>query len=120
NDLALDDAFADIGHVEIEGHLYHSRVWRIACSTRSAVGMYSCSRLIGNGVSRPVTRRIGASRYSIARSWIAAISSAPKPHVRGASWTITQRPVFLTLVRMVSMSNGISVRRSITSTDTWG
>ena len=77
--------------------------------------MYSCSSVYGNGVSKPATRRIGASRYSIARSWIDAISSAPKPQVRGASCTITHRPVRLTEARMPSRSNGISVRRSSTS-----
>src|SRR6185369_16500260 len=117
DDLALDDTFADIRHVEVERHGYHSKVCRIAFTTRSALGKYSCSRLYGNGVSRPVTRRIGASRCAIARSWIEAISSAPKPQVRGASWTMTARPVFFTLASSVWMSNGASVRRSMTSTE---
>src|SRR4029079_4498791 len=91
HDLTLDDTFADIRHVEVERHGYHSSVWRIAPRVRSAFGMYSCSSEYGNGVSKPVTRRIGASRCSIARSWIDAMSSAPKPHVLGASCRITQR-----------------------------
>jgi 2-dehydro-3-deoxyphosphooctonate aldolase (KDO 8-P synthase) len=57
----------------------------------------------------------GASRCRNAFSLMSATSSAPKPHVLGASCTITTRPVFFTLSMMVSMSTGQSVRRSITS-----
>ena len=66
-------------------------------------------------MSKPVTRRIGASRCRIASSWIVAASSPPNPEVRGASCTITTRPVFFTDVRMRSLSKGTSVRRSMTS-----
>ena len=36
----------------------------------------------------------------------------------GASWTITQRPVFSTEARIVSASSGLSVATSITSAET--
>jgi hypothetical protein len=49
---------------------------------------------------------------------MSAMSSAPKPHVLGASWTTTTRPVFLTLATMVSMSTGQRVRRSMISHST--
>src|SRR5262249_5316870 len=115
-DLALDDALADVWQLELEGHGYHSSVFSIAPRIRSAFGMYSCSRVYGNGVSKPVTRSMGASRCAIARSQIAAMSSPAKPQVRGASCAITQRPVFFTDAMMVSMSYGTMVRKSSTST----
>ena len=62
-------------------------------SRRSALGMFSCSSVYGNGVSKPQTRSTGASRCCSARSQIAAMSSAAKPQVRGASWAMTLRPV---------------------------
>ncbi len=47
---------------------------------------------------------------------MSAATSAPKPHVRGASCTITTRPVRRTLSITLSVSSGSSVRRSTTST----
>src|SRR3972149_5836527 len=44
--------------------------------------------------------------------------SAPTPPVRFASWTIRTFPVFFTDVMIISRSNGMSVRRSSTSTST--
>src|SRR5262249_38308746 len=95
----LDDAFSDVRELELEGHGYPSSVRVSAPTMRSAFGRYSCSSVYGNGVSKPQTRSIGASRCSIARSQIEATSSAPKPQVRGASCAITQRPVFFTDAR---------------------
>ena len=66
DDLALDDAFADVGQVELVDH--HEPQPDLRGSTRvariadRASGRYSCSSVYGNGVSKPVTRRIGASR----------------------------------------------------------
>ena len=56
-------------------------------------------------------------RSKIAFSAMIAASSAPKPTVRGASWTITTRPVFATDARIVSSSSGRSERMSTTSHD---
>ena len=47
-----------------------------------------------------------------------AAISAPNPLVNGASWAMTQRPVFLTDWKMVSRSQGKMVTTSITSHDT--
>ena len=82
---------------------------------RGARGRYSFSSVYGKGVSQPVTRTTGASRERKQRSWMSAESSAPKPQVRGASCTMTARPVFFTEATMASMSSGWRERRSSTS-----
>ena len=69
---------------------------RIAPAIRSRLGMYCHSCACGNGVSQPVTRTIGASRLQKQCCCTSATTSAPKPHVRGASCTTMQRPVFST------------------------
>ncbi len=66
-------------------------------------------------MSHPVTRSIGASRWKKQCSCTSAASSAPKPLVRVASWTITQRPVFFTDATIVSRSSGHRLRRSMIS-----
>ena len=45
-----------------------------------------------------------------------ATTSAPNPPVCGASCTMTARPVRITLSHTVCSSNGVRVRKSITST----
>ncbi len=67
------------------------------------------------GVSQPVTRSIGASRWWKQCSCTSDISSAPNPQVRVASWAMTQRPVFFTEATMVSRSSGQRLRRSMIS-----
>ena len=67
-------------------------------------------------MSYAVTRRTGASSWRNAVSTIRAITSAPTPQVRWASWATTARPVFTTDAAIVSVSMGEIERRSITST----
>ena len=81
----------------------------------SGPGKYAHSCACGYGVSQPVTRSIGASRWKKQCSCTSAASSAPKPLVRVASWTITQRPVFRTEPTSVSRSSGQRLRRSMIS-----
>ena len=50
-------------------------------------------------------------------SAIRAANSAPIPHESESSWTITTRFVFFTDSAIASMSNGLMVRRSITSVE---
>src|SRR5207248_11129437 len=96
----------------------HGRSERTAATTRSADGMYASSIVqYGYGTSYPVTRSTGPCRSKIAFSAISAASSAPKPTVRGASWTITTRPVFATDARIDASSSGRSERTSTTSQD---
>src|SRR5436189_6392 len=61
---------------------------------------------------------MGPRRYSIAFSARIALISPPKPPVRGASYTTTARPVFLTEARIFGSSSGTRVRRSMTSAST--
>jgi hypothetical protein len=86
-----------------------------AAATRAWPGKYSHSKACGYGVSNPQTRSIGASSCQKQRSWIVAMSSAPKPQKRVASWAIRQRPVFCTEATSVSTSSGTNVRTSMTS-----
>ena len=65
-----------------------------------------------------MARSMGASSHQNARSWMDAAISAPNPLVFGASWTMTQRPVFLTESMTVSRSHGTRVWRSIRSHET--
>ena len=67
-------------------------------------------------VARDAQHRPGRSK--IACSAISAASSAPKPAVRGASCTITTRPVLATEARIVASSSGRSERMSTTSHET--
>src|SRR5690606_20671221 len=99
--------------------IHASSVLRAAATIRSTEGRYWCSeRFSGNTLSHPVTRRTGATNeYRKCSAMIAAIS-APKPAVRGASWTITARPVFETEAVTASASNGTRLRTSITSAET--
>ena len=86
-------------------------------SSRS--GSHACSRpgAYGAGVAAAPTRSIGASRsQSASRATVAAIS-APIPNGTTASWAISRRLVLRTESRIVSMSSGATVRRSITSTE---
>ena len=57
-------------------------------------------------MSGAVTLSIGASKLKKHFSFILAIISAAKPHVLGASWTITHLPVFFTEFIIVSVSKG--------------
>lgn len=59
-------------------------------------GKYNGSKTCGNGVSQPVTRVIGASKFRKHSFWIVAANSAPNPAVNGASWAISARPVLFT------------------------
>src|SRR5207248_11208028 len=60
----------------------------------------------GYTMSYAVTRRTGAWSWRNAVSTIRAITSAPTPQVRWASWATTARPVFATDAAMVSVSMG--------------
>src|SRR5690606_24205695 len=65
---------------------------RAAATIRSTLGRYFISsRNSGMWVSQPVTRCTGATRSYMDSSARRAAISAPKPAVRGASCTITQR-----------------------------
>src|SRR5205823_2132275 len=74
--------------------LQNSSSCRAAATTRSTDGMYASSIFqYGYGTSKPVTRSTGPRRSRIAFSARIAASSPAKPFVRGASCTITTRPV---------------------------
>ena len=68
-DLALGDTLADVGQLELElGHRASSKTQLFAASSiagrmRCESGRYSISSVYGNGVSNPVTRTGGASRW---------------------------------------------------------
>ncbi len=63
DDLGLGDAFADVGQLEGEaGHYASFMIFLSASPMRTGPGKYAHSRLCGYGVSKPVTRSIGASR----------------------------------------------------------
>ena len=66
--------------------------------------------------SQPVTRFTGEFNLRKHRFCISALISAPTPAVIPASWTMTSRPVRLTLSKTVSTSHGRIERRSISST----
>lgn len=66
-------------------------------------------------MSKPVTLSTGFLSEVKRFSWIVAAISAPVPMWRGASWTITARPVFWTDAMMVSLSNGEMLRMSTIS-----
>src|SRR5690606_1254663 len=118
DDLGFGQAFPDVGKAELVGH-QDSSVWRAAVTMRSTDGRYWLSdRFNGKTLSQPVTRFTGDSSEYRQRSAISAATSAPKPAVRGASWTITIRPVLSTDPVSVSASSGTRLRRSTTSTET--
>src|SRR5690606_4056658 len=89
----------------------------IASRMRSASGRYQCSSLGGaKGVSNPVTRRTGASRYSKQRSKTRAWISLATLTYPGASATTTARPVARTAAVTVASSKGDRLRTSMTCT----
>src|SRR4029079_4410355 len=109
-DLALGQAFAEVRELELVRHQNSSKRRRAAATTRSTDGMYASSiDQYGYGTSNPVTRSTGPRRSRIAFSATTAANSAPKPATRGASWTITTRPVFATDASNVSSSSGFRV-----------
>ena len=67
--------------------------------------------------SQAVILLTGAFSLRKQRFWISALISAPTPPVWLASCTITKRPVFSTLLTMVSTSQGKIVRKSMSSTE---
>src|SRR5262249_61328039 len=77
DDLALDNALADVGQLELEGHGQYSTVRRIASAIRAASGRYSFSSVYGNGVSNPVTRATGPSTSTNPSPTITAHTSPP-------------------------------------------
>lgn len=59
--------------------------------------------LTPNGVSQPVNRFTGASKFKKHLCWISAASSLPIPPDKGASCTTMHLPVLLTLLTTVSI-----------------
>lgn len=70
----------------------------------------------GTVISYPVRRAGADSRYSNAFSLTRAIISAETENDLTASWTIKILPVFFTDSIIVSVSSGLIVLRSISST----
>lgn len=68
------------------------------------------------GTSGPARRITGASRCPKASSEMMAETSPPMPPALLSSWTISTLPVFSAVPTIDSMSRGLSVRRSTTST----
>ena len=106
----------------------------MASSTRTASGIWKFSYCKATGMllrlgistkhekhergkthSQPVTLLIGALSFKKHLLCTSALISAPTPAVIPASWTITRRPVRLTLSVIVSTSQGKIDRRSISS-----
>src|SRR5690606_9756757 len=123
NDFRLLQAFAQVGQLEVFHRIPSVQSVPSTCSqaaTMSAtLGRYKASwRYSGGGMSGAVTRRMGACRSSHRRSYRLAAISAPSPPERGASCTITRRPVLRTEASRVSRSSGLILARSITSQPT--
>src|SRR6185503_3704525 len=115
-DLPLPHTLAQVGKLELVGH-QKERTCRRASTTRAGEGMCSSSSdQKGKGASYPVTRSTGPRRSRMAFSAKSAAISAPKPATRGASCTMTARPVLPTEARRVSSSSGLRERTSMTST----
>ena len=72
----------------------------------------------GTGVSGAAILFTGASRSSNASSAIVAAISAPKPPVRESSCSTSTFDVFRADSSTAALSQGITLRRSITSTET--
>ena len=98
-------------------HAFVPRQLANRAATLPASGMYKSSKtsLNGTGVWGGVTLRIGALSDPKAFSAIRAEMSVAMLHRGEASSTTTTRPVFSTLSRTVSSSNGEVVLRSMTS-----
>jgi len=71
----------------------------------------------GTGVSGAAMRFTGASSSSNASSAIVAAISAPKPPVRVSSCSTSTFDVFRTDWSTAALSHGITVRRSMISTE---
>src|SRR5581483_1918339 len=93
---------------------------RMVRMMRSGLGTAASSNtgLWGLGMSGMVRRSMGASRLKKASLANTAAISAPKPAVTLSSCTTRQRRVFSTDAITAGLSQGESVRRSITSTST--
>src|SRR6187200_382909 len=98
--------------------LAHRRRSLISAAIRPGPGRNACSSggLYGIGVSG-VAMRHASSRWPSPCSTTEASTSPAHPPVSGPSSTTTIRFVFRTDATTVSRSNGLSVRRSITSTE---
>lgn len=87
----------------------------IASATLSLVGRYNVSNTQGNGESIPQTRTGGDSNRRKHCFTILAVISAPNPLVIGASWLTRRRPVLLTEFSTILLSQGMRVRKSMSS-----
>src|SRR5204863_486306 len=121
-DRPLRDGDAHLGHDDVDGgiggHQYSAKSFT-ASMTSSTCGMYAFSSGGENwtGESGAVTRLTGASRSSNASSAIVAAISAPNPPVCVSSCRTSTLEVLAALSSTAARSQGMSVRRSMTSTE---
>ena len=116
DDLGLGHALADVGQLhDVAAHsCRHHPLERGADAGRAGeVVPFLGVRIRRVPAGDPLDRRL--ERVEALLLHRRAISSAPKPLVRVASWTTTQRPVLRTDSSIVSVSSGSSVRRSMIS-----